>query len=213
VTSLALRLSVYDIASGPAPLAIPAGGTRFAFASPAALQISRAHQQTRLAADDGCFIEGAFEVTGAGWLFECAAAEQPLLSNAAAQIVLSQRIEVDFAGPYLLRADRVASDPGAETPMHGHRGPGIRRLLTGRILATIGDTTERLETGRAWLETGRDWVVGRNVHAGENIFIRVMLLPAELQGGLSSFVPASPEEATRPRSVSYRIFGEQKFHP
>ncbi len=213
MTSPALRLSTYDIASGQAPLAIAVGGTRFAFATAGALQIARPDQQTRLEANDGCFIEGPFEVTGTGWLFECAAREQPLLSAAGADIVLSHRIDVDFAGPYLLRADRVATDPGAKTPVHGHRGPGIRRLLTGRILATIGDTTERLETGRAWLETGRDWVVGRNIHSGENVFIRVMLLPAELQGGITSFMPASPEEAKRPRSARYRIFGEQAFSP
>lgn len=213
MTNPAFRLSVYDIASGPMPLAIAAGGTRFVFATADAMQISRPHEQTRLAGGDGCFIEGPFAVIGSGWLFECTPLGQPLLSGAGAHIVLSHRIDVDFAAPYLLRADRVASDPGAETPVHGHRGPGIRRLLTGRILATIGDTTERLETGRAWLETGRDWVVGRNIHAGENIFIRVMLLPAELKGGISSFMPASPEEANRPRSVTYRIFGEQQFDP
>jgi hypothetical protein len=81
-------------------------------------------------------------------------------------------------------------------------------LREGRLLATIGDTVERLETGRAWFENGRDWVIGRNIHSGENVFIRVMLLPAELRGGTSSFVPASPEEAARPRSARYRIFGE-----
>jgi hypothetical protein len=213
MTSPSLRLSVYDIASGQMPLAVGAGGTRFVFATAAAIQISRPHQQTRLAANDGCFIEGPFEVAGTGWLFECTPLGQPLLSSRGAHIVLSHRIDVDFAGPYLLRADRVASDSGAETPVHGHRGPGIRRLLTGRILATIGDTTERLETDRAWLETGRDRVVGRNIHSGENIFIRVMLLPAELQGGISSFVPASPEQAKRPRAARYRIFDEQAFSP
>jgi hypothetical protein len=81
-------------------------------------------------------------------------------------------------------------------------------LREGRLLATIGDTMERLETGRAWFENGRDWVIGRNIHSGENVFIRVMLLPAELKGGTSSPVPASPEEAARPRSARYRIFGE-----
>lgn len=81
-------------------------------------------------------------------------------------------------------------------------------MREGRLLATIGDTVERLETGRAWFENGRDWVIGRNIHSGENVFIRVMLLPAELRGGTSSFVPASPKEAARPRSARYRMFGE-----
>ena len=80
--------------------------------------------------------------------------------------------------------------PGARTPLHGHRGPGIRRLVKGRIRATIGDNLERIEAGQAWFETGRDWVVGESSSAGEIVFVRVMVLPAELEGGQSSFVPA-----------------------
>ena len=190
------------------PISAPTDGIRFIFAT-GELLLALPGRQAKLAADDGCFLDGPFEATGTCWLFECAPLDQPLLSGTGTHIVLSHAIGLDFAGPYFLRADSVASDPGAETPLHGHRGPGIRRLREGRILATIGDTMERFETGRAWFENGRDWVVGRNIHSSENVFIRVMLLPAELKGGISSFVPASPEEAKRPRSARYRIFGEQ----
>ncbi|MGN6770728.1 MAG: hypothetical protein ACTHJQ_12920 [Rhizobiaceae bacterium] len=208
-----LRLSVYDLTPGPTPIPVRAGGIRFIFATSGELLITQSGRQTQLAADDGCFVDGPFEATGTGWLFECVPLDQPLLADVGMHIVLSHGIKPDFSGPYFLRADSVASDPGAETPLHGHRGPGIRRLREGRLLATIGDTVERLETGRAWFENGRDWVVGRNIHSGENIFIRVMLLPAELKGDISSFVPASPEEAKRPRLARYRIFGEQDLVP
>ena len=84
----------------------------------------------------------------------------------------------------------------------------MRRLVRGRILAEIGDEIDRIQQGQAWFETGRDWVVGTNVHDGNSVFVRLMILPGELKGGKSSFIPASAGEAAKPRAVSYRLFGE-----
>ena len=204
----ALRLSVYDVSSGDRPVSITAEGTRFVYAGQGTITIDAAGEEIAVDPDNGAFIAGALEVSGTGWLFELAPADQPLLADPALDIVLSHGIALDFDGPYMLRADRVASNPGAETPLHGHRGPGIRRLLTGRIRATIGGNIERIAAGQAWFETGRDWVIGRNISDGENVFVRVMVLPAELKGGISSFVPATPQEGQRPRAVNYRLYGE-----
>lgn len=204
----ALRLSIYDVASHDRPLFFAADGTRFAYASQGAMTVSTASEVTALSPDNGMFASGALEISGTGWLFELAPVDQELLDDPALDIVLSHGIALDFDGPYMLRADRVASNPGAETPLHGHRGPGIRRLLTGRIRATIGGNVERISAGQAWFETGRDWVIGRNISDGENVFVRVMVLPAELKGGISSFVPATPQEGQRPRAVNYRLYGE-----
>lgn len=208
MTDTDLRLAVYDIDTGNKPLAVKTVGTGFAFAVASELHLSGTDGERRLTPGDGQFLDGSFEIAGAGWLFELAPIGQSLLEGAGTVPVLSHRIELDFKGPYILRADQVASNPGAQTPLHGHRGPGIRRLIAGRILATIGTTVECFEAGRAWYETGRDWVIGRNIHSGENIFVRVMVLPAELKGGKSSFVPANAEEADRPRSVNQRLLGE-----
>jgi hypothetical protein len=211
VSAGTLRLAVYDVASSGEHLAIAAGGVRFLYAPAHPIDLFESGATRRIAPDDGAFIRGPFALAGAGWLFECAPAGQRVLAGPGVALVLSQRLSAGFAAPCLLRADRVASDAGAETPRHRHRGPGIRRLVNGRILATIGTATERLDTGRAWFESGRDPVVGRNISGGENVFVRVMVLPPALAGGQTSFIPTSPEEALRPRAVRYRVFGEDRY--
>ena len=84
----------------------------------------------------------------------------------------------------------------------------MRRLIKGRLLAEIGDNFERIDAGHAWFETGLDPVIGTNIHTGNSAFVRVMVLPIELEGGKSSFVPTTPEDAAKPRSVTNRLFGE-----
>jgi hypothetical protein len=211
VSAGTLRLALYEVASGGEHLAIASGGVGFLYAPARPIDLFQSGATRRIAPDDGAFVRGPFALAGAGWLFECAPAGQQPLAGPGVALVLSQQLSAEFTAPCLLRADRVASDAGAETPRHRHRGPGIRRLVTGRILATIGATTERLDAGRAWFESGHDPVVGRNISGGENVFVRVMVLPAALAGGRTSFIPASPEEALRPRAVRYRVFGEDRY--
>jgi hypothetical protein len=181
---------------------------RFFYATTAPLVLEGPQGRVRLAPDEGAFADGPATISGRGWLFELSGTDQPVIGRPGLAAVLSRIIDLGFAGPYIFRADRVASKAGAQTPLHGHRGPGIRRLAAGRILASVGDDHERIEAGQPWFETGTDWVVGRNISDGENVFVRVMVLPVELKGGHSSFVPASAEEANRPRAVDYRLFGE-----
>ncbi len=203
-----MRLTVSDFDSGGRPLRLEDALPRFVYAPVGPVEITLDGSTKTLRQDEGKLLDRPFTLSGRGWLFELGGTERDIAGRDGIEPVLSRPIELDFDGPSILRADRVASPPGARTPKHGHRGPGIRRLVTGRILASIGDEVERIEAGRAWFETGRDWVVGENVSDGENVFVRVMALPAELEGGKSSFVPASPDEAARPRAVSYRLFGE-----
>ena len=72
----------------------------------------------------------------------------------------------------------------------------------------MGDDLERIEPGQPWFETGKDVIVGTNISDGNSAFVRVMVLPLELQGGKTSFVAASPDEAAKPRMVTSRLFGE-----
>lgn len=204
-----MRLTVYDFDTAASELTLEAGGKRFVYAVAGPVRVTSPQGERELGVDEGCLADGSLRIAGAGWLFDLAERDAPLMTGDAIDPVLSQVVAPDFAGSWMLRADRVASNPGARTPLHGHRGPGIRRLVKGRIRATIGDDLERIEAGQAWFETGKDWVVGENISDGENVFVRVMVLPAELEGGQSSFVPATPEEAARPRAVNYRLFGEQ----
>ncbi len=203
-----MRLTVYDFDTSIAQLTLGSAGIRFIYAVDGTVRVLSANGDADLQVDEGYLFDCSARLQGTGWLFDLTERGAPLLGGEAIAPVLSHIVEPDFEGPWLFRADRVSSDSGAQTPLHGHRGPGIRRLAKGRILATIGDNLERIEAGQAWFETGNDWVIGENISKGENVFVRVMLLPSELKGGLSSFVPATVEESTRPRSVKYRIFGE-----
>jgi len=204
------RLAVYDIALGAAAT-IPFHGANFLYVWSGTATVTADGAETALGTDDGTMLDGPATVTGDGiaWLYEFAPRTQPTIENDAFSLVMARNLPTTFEGPRMFRADRVESNPGAQTPLHGHRGPGIRRLLMGRLHAFIGDDVDRIDAGDAWFETGKDWVIGKNIADGVSAFVRVMMLPVELKGGTSSFVPATPVEGAKPRSVSYRLFGER----
>lgn len=209
MTSLELnqhRLSVYDLTLASEPTTITITGVAFIYVANGTALVD----ETAIEADDGHLVKGPFRLSGKGtaWLYEFAPITQPVLEADGISLVISRRLPQSYSGKRIFRADRVESTPGSQTPLHGHRGPGIRRLLKGRLHAYIGEDSERIDAGHAWFETGKDWVIGKNIHDGNSAFVRVMILPAELEGGISSFVPATPEEASKPRAVTYRLFGE-----
>ena len=168
-----------------------------------------------LEADHGFFSRETtkFEGEGTLWVYEMAPFGTPLLPSPDALVVLSRRFERESGPPLLLRADRIESPPGAATPRHTHRGPGVRRLLYGRLLAEMGDDLQLIEPGQAWFETGKDPIVGTNISPGDSSFVRMMVLPIELEGGKSSFVASSSEEARKPRAVTNSLFGEASRLP
>jgi hypothetical protein len=156
-----------------------------------------------LAADECALLVGALALEGEGetWGFELSAgrdAEDP------ARIVLAVDLPLDPGAPVLLRADRVDFPPGAVTPRHGHAGPGIRRLLFGRLSAEIDTARRRIGAGEAWFETGHDPVVGRNL-APASAFVRGMALDPALRGK-PTFRAWSEADAAMPRAVGYRPF-------
>ena len=201
------RMTVYDLALAGSAM-VDGGAHRFFY-----LREGRVSAPSRgpaaLEPDSGFFASEAtsFEGEGTLWVYEAAPFETPLMGREAS-VVLSRRYEREFGPPLLLRADRIESPPGAATPQHTHRGPGIRRLLYGRLLAEMGDDVERIEPGQPWFETGKDPIVGTNISGGNSAFVRVMMLPIDLEGGKTSFVPTSAAEAGKPRSVTIRVFGE-----
>jgi hypothetical protein len=203
------RISVYDAALAEAGLDLPEGPARFIYAAEEGATLQGQGGTASLDADSGRFCRGPARLSGRGtvWVFE-AGREAPFVAGPGVSLVLSRPIPIDAPGPRLLRADRIESPSGSATPRHGHRGPGIRRLLYGRIMGEIGDSFERIDPGHAWFETGTDPVIGTNIHSGDSAFVRVMVLPPELQGGKSSFVAADAAEAAKPRAVRNRIFEE-----
>jgi len=201
------RMTVYDLAVAGLTT-VESDACRFFYLRDG--QVSpRSGGPAVLEPDGGFFSSEAtvFEGEGTLWVYEAAPFETPLIGRAAS-VVLSRRYEREFGPPLLLRADRIESPPGATTPRHTHRGPGVRRLLYGRLLAEMGDDVERIEPGQAWFETGKDAIIGTNISGGNSAFVRVMILSIDLAGGKTSFVPTSAEEAGKPGGVNTRLFGE-----
>jgi hypothetical protein len=199
------RIAVYDAEPGTGPLVLPPGPPRFVYVREGEARLG---DGARLGADDGRFLPPGASVSGGSlWVFE-AGPEAPFLDGPGVSLVLSRPLALDTVETRLLRADRVESQPGSVTPRHFHRGPGIRRVLRGSILGEIGQHWDRFDAGRAWFESGTDPVVGRNVHAGNSAFVRLLVLPIGLQGGQTSFVATDAAEAAKPRAVQNRIFAE-----
>lgn len=206
-----MRICVYDVSSG-GKVDLPAGAGRwFVYAPNGRVSVVSGAEARELSRDDGVLVEtgASVDASEAAWIFEIARAGAPFLKGT--EIARSEILRPRFPGPYLMRADRIESPPGAATPRHGHRGPGMRRLIFGRLMAEIGETVERLEAGYAWFETGADMVVGTNLGPTNAAFVRVMVLPIELSGGKSSFMAENAAEAAKPRAVQNRLFGEVSF--
>jgi hypothetical protein len=202
------RMSVYDLNAG-ASCAVAAGSHAFVYAAAGSATVAG----EALDFGDGAFAGAGDAIASFGdvWVYEIASgATTPRLDDGLSPVL--SRVAVLGEGDQLLRADRVESPAGAQTPAHRHRGPGIRRLASGLLRAEVGDHLDRIGAGGAWFETGHETVVGTNISGGINVFVRVMLLPTELAGGKSSFIAATPADAARPRDVKLRLFGERILH-
>ncbi len=198
----ALRLTVYDLPLDGQPVDLPPGATRFFYVRDGHAYVANVALQD----DDGLFAADGVTLAGSGmvWVYELAPRSQPFLG---APLVLSHNLAPE-PGRLMLRADRIEFPQDGITPRHGHRGPGIRRLLYGCLMGEIGDSLARITQSQAWFESGKDPVIGANIHPGHSAFVRVMVLPAALAGGATSFIPTDVAEAAKPRAVTNRLFGE-----
>ncbi|QCK87443.1 hypothetical protein E8L99_17605 [Phreatobacter aquaticus] len=209
MTTQSWRLSVYDIKPG-AIYTVPGDAHHFLYVEKGEAMAASASGMVTLPTESGHFPVGG-EMIHAGertWLYEVRPGAPGLRTHEDLTPVLSRTISIG-EGAMLLRADRIDQPAGMVTPSHHHRGPGIRRLSAGLLLAEVGDHVDLIQPGQAWFETGREAVVGSNISDKTNIFIRIMLLPAELEDGKSSFVATTPADAARPRGVVPRVFGER----
>lgn len=197
-----LAMALYETAVR-APMRLPPG-LRVLYARSGTLVVDGAP----LAEDSARLVRDVAAIAGEGelWRFELRAVPEGWRVTADAQdgLLLARVLDRDAATPITLRLDRVTFTPGLETPAHGHHGQGIRRLLAGRLLMEIGATTQRLDAGRAWFESGEEPVTARGLEAG-TAFLRCMVLdPAML--GRSSFKAWTPEDARKPRNVTYHQY-------
>lgn len=199
------RMSVYDLNAG-ADCAVAAGSHAFVYAAAGNATVAGKALDT----GDGAFAGAGDVIASFGniWVYEIASGATPPRLEGDLSPVLS-RLAVVGEGDQLLRADRVESPAGSQTPAHRHQGPGIRRLEAGLLRAEVGDHLDRIGAGGAWFETGHETVVGTNISGGINVFVRVMLLPTELADGKSSFIAATPADAAKSRDVKLTLFGER----
>ena len=191
-----------DMITPDQPIAL-APAARAIYVLSGRVTIAQDGAETTLTEDSGALIVGAATLAGDGviWGYE---ATRSLAAPDPRRTILHVRLPRDPDAPVLLRADRVDFPPDAVTPRHGHAGPGIRRLLAGRLFAEIGDTHRRIDAGEAWFESGLEPVVGRNI-APASAFVRCMVLDPDLLGR-PTFRPSSAEDAAKPRAVGYRQF-------
>ena len=124
---------------------------------------------------------------------------------AGARTVLAQAMDLDDAGQYLIRCDRVDFAPGGEALPHGHKGGGIRRLIAGELDVRVGGAPGRvMKPGDAWFESGIEPVHAIASATTPTSFIRVSILPRAIRGQ-SSIVYVDPAHAAvKPRK--YAVF-------
>ena len=121
---------------------------------------------------------------------------------------LSGPVPAHLAGPgNFLRLDSVSFPPGGTAMLHTHQGPGIRCLREGGIRIDTNGHSASYGPGGAWFEEGPIPVFAQADHAQPSRFIRAMVLPDALRGK-SSIHYENEEDRARPKSQSYRNFGE-----
>jgi quercetin dioxygenase-like cupin family protein len=203
-----IRLALLeDVLAAAQSLDMP-GRPRAVFARRGPIRISEAGSQVALEAGDCRLFEAAISLRGPGeaWTFELSASGDEIVISEAERhrVILATLIDRDPTEKVIVRADRVDFPPGAVTPKHGHKGPGIRRLIEGCLVAEIGDQVHRINAGGAWFENGVEPVIGRNL-APASTFVRVMVLDPALLGE-PTFIPWTAEEATKPRGTDRTLF-------
>jgi quercetin dioxygenase-like cupin family protein len=141
--------------------------------------------------------------------FDLRTASDPMSSPGTS--LLDHPIRLDPPQLYLMRCDRVDFAPGGEALPHGHRGGGIRWLLEGALEVRVGGQPGRLmKPGDAWFESGVEPVHAIASREEPTSFVRVAILPREIQGK-SSIVYVDPAHASvKPRR--YTVYIDEPVH-
>jgi hypothetical protein len=165
-----------------------------------------------LGSDEITLINGPHETRV--WRWELYDAAQPLgvdlPSSPGTQSIckLTQQIDLDRRFEWLMRCDRVGFPPGGVALTHVHQGPGIRCVLSGEItIDTLGESHTH-SVGTAWFELGHAPVLAPTTEKSSTTFIRCFILPRACRGK-SSIRYVKPEDATKPKSQSYHVFGDR----
>jgi quercetin dioxygenase-like cupin family protein len=111
-------------------------------------------------------------------------------------------------GEWLARCDRVDFPPGGVAYLHTHPGPGVRVLLAGRIRIASGGETHEYGPLEHWYEAGPVPVHATASDTEATAFVRVMLVPAELEGQ-RTIRYVDPGDEDKPKLQRARIYFEQ----
>jgi len=129
-------------------------------------------------------------------------------SGVTSSTTLAHAVELGGPDGHLMRCDRVDFPPGGIAYTHVHRGPGIRCLLAGSLRVEVNGKAHDIAPGGAWFEAGPDPVLALASKTGPTAFMRIMILPRELQGK-SSIRYVKPEDADKPKLQTYRVFVDE----
>jgi hypothetical protein len=162
--------------------------------------------------DEGFVIDGPVTLTAGAegaslwrWDLSDEAADQPAL-HTAAKLSGAVPAHLSTTGNFL-RLDSVTFPPSGTAMLHTHQGPGIRCLREGGIRIDTGGMSTSFGPGGAWFEIGPLPVFAQADHGMQSRFIRAMVLPDALRGK-SSIHYENEEDCAKPKSQSYRNFGE-----
>ena len=122
--------------------------------------------------------------------------------------LLSHAVQLDPFAPWVVRCDRVDFPPGGVAYLHTHPGPGIRVLLTGRIRIDSAGESHEYGPGQWWYESGPEPVFAAAAEDEETAFVRVMLVPRELQGQ-RTIRYVDPADDEKPKLQRARIYLEE----
>jgi hypothetical protein len=162
--------------------------------------------------DDGFVTDGPVTLTAGSegaslWRWDLSDAA-PLHAPQHTATKLSGAVPEHLAAPgNFLRLDSVTFPPSGTALLHTHQGPGIRCLREGSIRIDTGGMSSAFGPGGAWFEIGPQPVFAQADHEMQSRFIRAMVLPDALRGK-SSIHYENEEDRNKPKSQSYRNFGE-----
>lgn len=151
---------------------------------------------------------GACSVGSPALLWEATPLGPDCYEKVAEGATLATVVTLDGSLDWLMRCDRVDFPPGGVAHRHVHPGPGIRRLLFGKLTVTTGGVTTTRRAGDPWFESGPEPVYAEASATEESAFVRVMLLPAEW-GGRRTIRYLDPADAAPPVRQTARVFCEE----
>jgi hypothetical protein len=150
--------------------------------------------------------ESSLQVAGATLTWHLGAQAPP-------SAALSAEVELAGGGEWVVRCDRIDFPPGGIAYRHVHPGPGIRRLLHGRLRIEGPDgLAKEFGPGAAWFE-GADYAVLATAATTEpTAFVRVLLLPAEW-AGRRTIRYLDPADEEKPKLQQATVLLERPLPP